>query len=712
MLVSFTTLVACGGGYFNAFVKDNGYNFLDPVLINLKEENPLYDLSASSAYGYDQRAAYFDRKSQELNIIEWYNYLEKRLSKKELRELFYGEHNSLTQRYENIAKKLNDTAFEKYLHFVDYQSSFVSTLESKEDPLNIRDKSEALLKTEKDNFLKLRYLFLTMRLSHYAQDYQNVLVLYKTHYDAVKEVDSMVFEWIDALRAGALQHLGKDVESNLLYGEILKNHKTNAHLGYYDFKVENDTQWKNLLAQVKTKEDKALFYFLRALKWEGVPLIEHRELLKVAPNSIWFERLSYLIMQDFQNRSLDEESIDKNDKYELSNYKSYLEQTDYFVTTLSMLKKPTFFSLYSKMYMHIKEQKELDSLPERFETLATLANDKQQLFVDMLRYLHGVRAITQTQKGDNETLFLELARLLKEAPASKRESIFAYTAHYMAKLYPKNSSEERFSKHCSVIQSVGYSYIEGHMDTIAAEDFERYVEKKNRSYYEEKVFRVVMSSLAKNDVAKFLTLLYTKDGNFEKANHYLKQVPTLNRKTAFNPFNVSLSGNNRKVKGKGYEQKKFVETMLKIRQSLDKNPTSAMDHYLYANGLYNSSWFGNFPMAGSVDRSVTHFSNAEAQHILKNFEKIEEEYQLAQKYAVDPEFKAKIAYQLLKVEYNRFIIAEEEDRYGVYVSYFESKKLLGSKTFSSAIEKYKKNYSSTQYGKEIIRKCATFKYFK
>jgi hypothetical protein len=714
LVLNYTALVACGGGgYFNAFVKENGYDFLAPILIDIKEENPLYKLSSYGTYSYSKRKTYFNQKSKELNLKEWQNYFEDRLTLKELEELFYVEHNSLENSYNNIAKKLNNKIFEKYFNYVaDQEINAKGHEEQKISSDVLIKRGEKALLNEEDKFLKLRYLFLVMRLNHYSNNYAEVLALYKKHYSSVKDVNSIVFEWIDALRAGALQHLGRDVESNMLYGEILKNNKTNAYLGYYDFKIENDKQWNALLSQVKTKEDKALFYFLRALKWEGVPLIEHRELLKTAPNSVWFERLTYMIMQDFQNRYFDKESIDKNDKYEMTNYNSYLEQKEYFFKTLKMLKEPKFFSLYSEVYLMIKEQENLEELPKKFTKLSSMANDKQKLYVDMLRYINGVRVITSTKDNANKPLFKKLAKLLKEAPPAKRESIFAYTAHYMAKLYPKNSPEEHFSKHCSVMPSVGYSYIAAYMDSIDADDFERYVEKKSRSFYEEKVFRIVMGSLAKNDVAKFLTLLYTKDANFEKANYYMSQVPKLNRKTKFNPFNVFLSGNNRKRKGKGYEQRKFVKTMLKIRKALDKDPTSAMDHYLYANGLYNSSWFGNFPMVGSVDRSVTSFSVAEGEHILKNFDIVEKEYNLALEYATKSEFKAKIAYQLLKIEYNRFIIQNEASRYGVYVAYFEPKKLVNSKKFTKAIAKYKESYSNTKYGKEIIKKCATFKYFR
>jgi len=712
--LSLTKLTACAdGGWFSAFVKENNYDFLDASLINLDEENPLYKLSASGVYSYDERVRYFKKKAHKLNVQEWQRYFDNRLTFQELDTLFYKNDEKKLDIYNKYKNKIDNKSFEKYFKYLLDQEENAQSSE------NVKISSKALiirglkaLKAEKDKFLKLRYLFLVMRLSHYTQQYEETLALYKKYYDELKDLDSIVFEWIDALRAGALQHLGKDVASNLLYGEILKNNKTNPYLGYYDFKIENDTQWKNLLSQTKSANDKALFYFLRALKWEGVPIKEHRELSKIAPNSVWFERLSYMILQDFQAQYLDKESIDEDDKYERTNYQSYLEKRAYFLETLSRLKKPKFFSLYAELFMNVKEQEHLNQFNKKFKKLKALASPKQKIIVDMLQYINGVRAISKTKKGENRKLFLHLARLLKEAPPEKRDDIFAYTAYFMEKLYPKNSPEERFSKHCSILPSYEYSYVAQYMDAIKAEDFERYVEKKERSIYEEKVFKVVMKSLQKNDVAKFLTLLYTKDGNFEKASFYMKQVPKLNETTKFNPFNVSLSGNNRKVKGKGYAQRKFVKTMLKIEQAIQKDPTSAMDHYLYANGLYNSSWFGNFPMVGSIDRSVTSFSVAESQHILKNFEKIEKEYRLAEKYAKSRELKAKIAYQLLKVEFNRVLIKSESSKYGVYIGFFDTKSLKKSKKFTKAIYHYKNEYSNTNYGKEIIKKCATFKYFR
>jgi len=715
LLLSLIRLSACADmGWESNFIKDYDYDFLDPVLIGQTEENPLYNLASSSTFAYWDRVQYFKTKEHQLNVQEWRDYFHNAVTTKELEKLLYDEKKSPMSIYPSLASKLNNPSFKRYLQFVEKQSKFANSIEEdKENPVTISKQGEKLLRAEKDKFLKLRYLFLTMRIYHYSGKYKKALNLYNEFYPELKQVDSIVFEWIDALRAGALQHLGKNVESNLLYGEILKNNKTNAYLGYYDFKIENDKQWNNLLAKAKTADDKALFYFLRALKWEGVPLIEHRQIAKIAPKSIWFERLSYLIMQKFQSTNIETQT---HTKYDKANYKSYLEKKKYFLKTISTLKEPSFFSLYAKAYLEIRHQENLSTLTQELKHLNSIANKKQKVFVEMLSYINNIRAIRMTNREKNKPLFKKMIELFKKAPAKKRKIIFAYTAHYMEKLYPKNSPEALFSHLSSLIQKDYYEWwgVSSVIDIITAEQFENYIENKNRSIYEEELFKQTMRTLKKNDVAKFLTILNTKDGNIEKANYYLKQVPNLNRKTKFNPFNVSLSGNNRKIKGKkGYTQREFLKTMLKIRHTLDKNNSSAIDHFLFATGLYNSSWFGNFSMLGSVSRSTSSFSKGEAKHILQNLELIEKEYKLALKYAKKKEFKAKIAYQLLKVDYNRAIINNQHNKYDrIYVGASVTKLLKESPSFTKAIKSYKTDYESTKFGHKIIKQCASFRYFR
>jgi len=137
-----------------------------------------------------------------------------------------------------------------------------------------------------------------------------------------------------------------------------------------------------------------------------------------------------------------------------------------------------------------------------------------------------------------------------------------------------------------------------------------------------------MKILHKDDIANILGTLYLQENNFQEAQFYLRQVPQQNLFTPYNPFNVSISCSNRSKSKKTYSQKQFVETMLRIESTLEKNPKSARDHFLYANALYNKSWFGNFPMSSVLHRSP-YLKKGERLPKTTNLIQAQKEYELA-----------------------------------------------------------------------------------
>jgi hypothetical protein len=151
MLLPLTKLLACGGGgWYPTYIKNETYNFLDPSLINLNEDNPLYNLALSSrVYGYIDRVEYFTKKSHKLNITEWQNYLGDDLKKKELEELFYDNKNNLKERYTKLSNKIDNPAFKTYINFVSEQEKFVST-DYQDEPLS----SDGLLEDGEKYFKK------------------------------------------------------------------------------------------------------------------------------------------------------------------------------------------------------------------------------------------------------------------------------------------------------------------------------------------------------------------------------------------------------------------------------------------------------------------------------------------------------------------------------------------------------------------------------
>ena len=712
LFIGSTNLMACGGGGSNhTFLKDDYYNFLPKVSIGTDEENPLYNFS-KGIRGYSDRVDFYKKKSQDLNLKEWENYFDKKIEYNQLQKLFYSEKKSLLARYTQSDIK-DSPAFSRYIHFVAKQSKYAEVYdEAKLDYTNIIKEGKRLLDEEKNNFLKLRYLFLVMRLEHYSKHYTEMFTLYNQYYPSLKEVNSIVIEWIDALRAGALEKEGKQLEANLLYGKNLKN-KTNAYLGYYDFKIKNNKEWYRLLKKLKTADEKAVFHFLRALKWGGAELKEHRMLATLAPKSVWFERLSYMIMQELQN-NLYEYALSeyKENPYLKEEHKNYLAKKSYFLGTLKSLENPSFFSLYVPLYFNVVEHHRLDK--DEFKRLqSAVLTQQEQHYVYVLEYLNDVSELKSLEKSAEEKLFASLEKLSKEASVSEWASLMGYTANHLSMLYPKNSTEQILTKlYSQNAEFYSWNIIKS-LDTVSAKNFEKYVESTERSYYEKEFFKLTMKSLARKDVAKILAILNSKDGDYKNSQKYLKQVPKLNRKTIYNPFNVSLGGNNRKVMSKkGYTQRKFVKTMRKVQKALLKDPTSAMDHFLYATGRYNSSWFGNFPTVAWIYKKTTYIEPDEAVQIAKRMREIEKEYSLALEYAKDAEFKAKIAYQILKVKSNLVLLDRLQHEKNFYFWDYSENQLVLSAPFTKEINNYKTTYATTKFGQDIIKKCATFSYFK
>ncbi len=712
LTLSYSKIIACAGGWAELYVKDEYYNFLNATMVNLHEDNPLYQLSNNYS-AHNQRFDYFDNIQKESNIQAWKAYFHNTLSNHEIETLFYGE-NAITKSAKAYKISTKYPQFGIYLNYLAQQMTYVQKEKASNSDYNdIINKGLALLNKESDVFLKERYLFLVMRRYHHHAEYQKALNLYNEYYDSIQK-NGIVSEWIDALRAGSYQHLKESTKANQLYAKIFQNNKTNAHFGYYDFKIHSDKEWKTLLDSAKTPDEQALYYFLRAMNWKNEPLLELESIAKIAPKSIWFERLSYMLMQDFQNQRYMLMSQGKNkNKYFKAQEKSYILQKNHFIKILTSLKEPTFFNLYSQLYLETLEQKPLKI--SAIKQLKTLSKDKDILYIDLLVYMNTLHQLKKLENTTQENLFTQLKSFLSKLPSNQQSSLLRYTALQMATLYDEKSIERKFHQLFAKNKEL-YRYLI--LETINFEDaktFEAYVEKKERSFLEAKVFKAQMTPLHKNDIANILSTLYMQENDFTKVAYYLRQIPGNHTTSPYNPFNSTLSGNNRTPSKGGYNERKFVETMLRIKDKINKNSTDAMDYYLYATGLYNKSWFGNFPMSAVLYRNTSSLPKNKKTTILA-LNEAQSYYEQAYTYTKEPEFRAKIAYQILKVQFNKVFIQEYGNEWLPIFGEWNGtekiiKQLKSSKAFSTAIKDFKSEYAQTEYAKEIIRNCITFQYF-
>jgi predicted transcriptional regulator len=708
-------LLACAANWHTMYLQDEYYHFLDPIMLNVPPNSPLYKLSGRYT-AHNARFEYFKNVKKKRNIQEWKHYFQGYFTEKEVEILFYGN-NSI----KNTAKAYKDNrqfpAFSKYIVFLDKQNKLAQNQDKNASYFNIMEEGEKLLKEETDTFLKERYLYLLMRVYHHKTNYHKMFDLY-SNYKHILNPSTPVHEWIDALRAGAYQHLHQPVLANQLYAKIFRDNKTNAHYGFYDFKVHNLEEWRQLLHQAHSKKEIALYHFLRAMRGGNEPLFELQKIAYLAPNSVWFERLVYIVAQKLENKRYEiMVHAGKHDKFFKAKVRSYKLQKNHFLNVLNHLKQPTFFTLYTQLYFNLLDYNSLKK--ENLKKLASLANKKQKMYVQLLNYMYAIHQLNSDDQEEQALLYRELKPLLPQLKKKQQQSILRYTLLQISTLNDTATLEQKLNKLYAQKQTSRKNILK----ILNFEDatlFEHYINNKQRSFFEKKVFKTSMKNLGRGDISKILATLYLNENDFEDAQFHLRRIPRKNVFSPYNPFNATINGSNRTLSKTTYSQKRFAETMFRLQKKLEKNPHDAREHFLYANGLYNKSWFGNFPMS-SVFYHTVQLTKGKPLPLSTNLDFAESEYQLALKYAKKENFKAKISYQLLKIEFNRAISNThqykkkmwEMPRFGDQFNGTENVIYLlqHSPSFVSAIEDFKAEYRHTDYGKEVIKRCVTFNYF-
>lgn len=719
LLTIFTIqLFSCAGGWSEMYVKDENYNFTSPSMIGLNPNNSLYFLSNS--YGaHADRVGYFEKVKKSENIKAWQSYFGSSVSSKDIEDIFYSN-TSVSQSYKKYSTKINKPQLANYIDFLDKQMPFVTqdynpSWEPKPPlPKNYQTVLSAgvsLFNNSNDKFLKERYMFLVMRLYHYGGDYKKALDFYSKNSPSIQK-GSVVDEWTKALKAGALQNLGYLNEANMLYADIFKNNKTNAYLGYYDFKVTSDSQWNALLGMAKSNDEKAELYFLRAMNWENSHLMELENIANIAPESEWFERLSFMVMQDLQNQRYNiMQSSSKGRYYYDSNPKSYNEQIVYYKKILQSLKNPSFFSQYALLYLDVLSYKNLDS--SKMSKLRIAATGSNLVYVSLLEYLDKLNKTKSINEVDSLTT--NLKSLLASLPEEQQISLIRYSVLQLATLYPKNSVNRTVTMEYATNKYFGAYNLGYLLNEADADEFEQYMNLKNRTFLHKEVFSKMVDKKKDESFANFIAgTLFMQKNNFAKALFYLNKTKSDDIVASdYNPFNATISGNNRTGKQISYNQIKFATTMLELQNKIKANTANATDYYLYATGLYNKSWFGSFPKSSMYTRSV----------YLEVTERKIEDMHLAQKYymkslsmAKDNEMKAKISYQLLKIEFNKVLISNAGAKNKIWNASFDNINDLQdlvalNPNFTKQLKTYKETYSNTSYGREAIRSCVSFRSF-
>lgn len=625
----------------------------------------------------------YERKNKEANLKEWQEELKNRYSIENIEDFIYKRKN---------LNLLRDNEISEYIKFVEKQESCVTYDYYKPVPTGCEGYiDEALNNIDKttSQYLKLRYSYLAFRLAHFKQ--QEPLKIYEKYkYLLQNDTKTIVKDWIQGIYAGALIKNGQTVNGVYEFSKLLDESKINSHLSYYNFfHIKTNEQWNELLAKAQNNEEKTKFYALRSLKPESNILEELENIKKVDVNSKW---LDFVLFRELLNYQL---FFNQNEETVVELPKKYIEflktikRDDMYLVNLSL----AYFSIFQKNYVEAsKYSKELlEKYPDSHEA-QTLA---------YILYLEKLEKIDI--KTENE-IYTKMTELTKKDHTS--QSIHDYTFVILEKLYKKQNDKFNafLSKHINYLDMSAF-------DLELMERFEVFMKSTPDSKLKE-YMQTSFSKQVNNHSYATKTRLLINNLKFQEALE--TNTPFLNEKIEFNPFNTFIKGNNRTGKQDVLTIKEFLTKMIVIKTELEKNPKSVMDNYLFANALYNLSYFGNSDRITTVYRSNYSIGSPLLQK--DKLEKAIKHYNIALENSKDKEFQAKLTYMISKAYLALADLTNEKDRWKYYG---ESKYNYGTiyetflqKNGAKYFDTLKQDFGNTKYYQELIQQCGDFKIYQ
>ncbi|PWE21194.1 hypothetical protein DF188_06695 [Aliarcobacter skirrowii] len=679
------SLFSCGGGYWwNS--EDVEFHFLD----NKDNLYLQYSNDLSSASTYNDIIYKYNIKNKEENLKEWQVALENRFSIKELEDIIYKNRNQ---------ELILDEEFQEYLKFIKEQEYCVTyNPYINQDFTYCKDFIPIALNkidNTKNSFLKQRYFYIALRLSHYKDSTKNSLDIYNKYSYLLNNSNSIVKDWIQGLYAGALVKNNEIAKGVYEFSKLFEN-SINSHLSFYNFKyITSEEYFNELLSYAKDDSEKTKMYAIRALNYNSNVLEEMKNIYNIDKNSKWLDFLIFRELLKSQTLHNTYGSAYKDYENENSEYIYFLkniDKDDKYLVDLSLV----HFNIYFKKYEESK--KILDRL------LVEFPNKHELKVASYILYLNSLKNIDSSIED-------EIYKRVSHFNENEFD-IYKYTLNTLSNLY-KNQNQD-FEKYLSD----NFYYIEyKDLDLENFKKFEIFLETKQdtklREFLQTRFKKMVTANKSSFDFAKITVLINNLkfkealDTNFEILDK---------TKVEFNPFNGLIRGNNRSGKKEPFTIREFLQRVIKIENELEKNPNSVMDNFLFANSLYNLSHFGNINRVTTVYRSnyLVHTPKLQEQklNLAINY------YEKALENSKDIELNAKITYLIAKTKLALFDLNydkyPQEDNwwkknsgynYGSDEFYEKFLENSGSRYFNIL----QNNFKDTRYYNELIQECGDFK---
>lgn len=725
-----------------------GYQFLNPEIARLDDRFLPYVGGFESIYEQLQPASQSVVQQQD-NIEEWYERYCENVKKKDLSQLIYGNsENRLKQLRAAIAKPesrlsdlradLRNNTFARYLmkyrcgEVVDYllfakkvepyvvapRNSFAKSTPKGNAMKTLVEEGLAIFPTVKSHYLRLRYAYQLLRLSHYRGDYAHVVELYDYLMPKIDADPSLIYYWIDGHYAGALQFLGERVKAAYLFSRIFVECSSKRASAYRSFSIKTDEEWAALLNYCKSDRERADLYVLRAQNDRAQLIDEMKQIYSLDPNNKGLEMLLVreikLLEKEFlandinpnkrANRAL---GIPRPDAQErLINLQAFVLE----VLEENQVKRSQLWKLASG-YLHLLAG-DFHYAKRAFWTVSPeLESDTLKQQLSIFQRVLDIMAITELNDSLENVYF---ATLQEEELLERYPDLDNLIYDKFRDAYRDNNEMGKAFLLTHELNDLRYN-----LDINLLEEFYALAADTNDNSFEKRLLLERSGPNAMNDMIDMEATYYLQRGQIKLASKLFSKIPVENRDDYGNyaPFiarfkdrvNMRISDTVR-LYNKAELYQKIIE--LEEEAALSTDPEAAARKY-FGIGLayYNMSYFGyNWKAADYFrsDNSAVKAANGQGNNFVfrtrayngGNYENMSMEqaryyFERSRRKTADPEAGARAAYWAAKTERNE---------------YYTSGKPGGQRPFGY-FGLLADHYSDTEYYQKIIEECRTFAWF-
>jgi hypothetical protein len=573
--------------------------------------------------------------------------------------------------------------------------------------------------------LRMRYGFQYVRLCHARNLYKEGIRFVDSEFKFKPEDGFMYYRTL-GYQAACYYRERKYDQANIIYARLYDLGEAFKFEAFQSFRPQTEEEWTKTLSLANNNREKEVLWHLFGVY--ANPLKGIKEIAAINPNS---DLLSLLLVRAV---NIAENNILSNPQYaSINGHLNEQEERGYSESEFTV--DPLFSWKMVQKY-------QLNELQELIKSIADQRTTDKGVWYAANAFLYYLNEdfiqcgqntdLAEKNAHGNKMIITQVAinRLLLEATnlkdiREKDENKMMLLIEQVIQNSNGNPRHENAIRYC--LRKMKAIYL-GNGDLLMAELCEsniyRYFSSEelvqemidfmtNSSHSPYKKYLIGRYPIQVSELYDVLATARIYTYNFEGALEIYRQNPLAGKlELKGNPFNSRMVDchdcDHLMKQRKAYTKQTFVEKMIELREKGDRetDPIERSNNYfLYANGLYNMTYYGN---ARLVSSTVIAWDYVDATKQLDNQSDVTNNngyydcknamsfYLMAKELNPNQEFKAKCTWLAAKCEHNLWLEQEHSDD--------------DTGDFQSGVffKKMKDQFSTTNYYKDVIEECGYF----